>query len=78
MKNTNKKPYAPINNFAALKEAEGKYYHSDDKKEIEIFLSFWQWSYDIWKNNNPSFEERFLEEKIRVRKELINTFGIKN
>ena len=78
METTKKKYFAPINNFAALKEAEQKHYDSNEKNEIESFLNFWQWSYDKWRINNSPFEERFTEEKIRVRKELINKLGIKN
>lgn len=71
------KYFAPINNFSALKEAEEKYRTSTDEDALKNFLDFWQWTYEVWRENNSPFEERYTLEKIRVRNALIKLLGIR-
>ena len=78
METIKKKYFAPINNFAALKELNGKYNSNLSNKDLEDFLIFWQDAYDIWKINFSPFEYRFTEEKVRVRKSLIKILGIRH
>ena len=76
METTKKKYFAPINNFAALKEAEEKYYSNSQAQNLDDFLDFWQFAYNEWRKIFSPFDVRFTEEKVRVRKELIKMFGI--
>jgi hypothetical protein len=69
--------YSLLPNYAALRELEKKYYHKPTEEETRKFLSFWQEIYDIWKHNNSPFELKYIEEKIKVRKSLIEKFGIR-
>ena len=73
-----KKYILPVNNYDALREMEEKYYHKPTEEETRSFLNFWQDVYDIWRENNSPFELRYVEEKIRIRKELIKIFGIRS
>jgi hypothetical protein len=72
-----KKFFEPIPNYAALRELEEKHYHKPTEEEIRNFLDFWQEIYDFWSKGNSPFELRYVEEKIKVRKALIEKFGFK-
>ncbi len=78
METPKEKYFAPINNFAALKEAEEKYSAPPTINDIAAFLDFWQESYNNWRKNFSPFEEKYTQEKIRVRNELIKILGIKS
>ena len=77
MKSDSKNFYSLVPNYAALRELEEKYYHKPTEEEIRHFLDFWQEVYDIWKQNNSPFELRYVEEKIKIRKALIEKLGIR-
>jgi hypothetical protein len=77
MSKDSKKFFEPRPNYTALKELEMQYYHKPTEKEMRDFLNFWQEIYDLWSQKNSAFEFAYLEEKIRVRKELIEKFGFK-
>jgi len=77
MKSDSKKFFEPTPNYAAMRELEKKYYHKPTEKEIRNFLDFWQEIYDFWSQNNSPFESSYVEEKVRVRKALIDKFGFK-
>ena len=70
--------YSLIPNYAALRELEEKYYHKPTEKETRDFLDFWQEVYNIWRQNNSPFEIFYVEEKIKLRKSLIEKFGIRH
>lgn len=78
MESPKEKYFAPINNFAALKEINEDYKSNSSKKELEDFLIFWQDTYDVWKVNYSPFEDRFTQEKVRVRKSLIKILGVRS
>ena len=78
MKSDPKKFFEPTPNYAALRELEEKNYHKPSKEEVRNFLEFWEEMYRIWKQNNPTFVELdYIEEKISVRKELIEKLGLR-
>lgn len=77
MEKSKKKYFAPINNFAVLKEIEKKYNIIQDDNDLKKFLDFWQWTYEVWRKKNSPFEERYTLEKIRVRSALIKILGIR-
>jgi hypothetical protein len=77
MSTDSKKFFEPRPNYAALHELEKMHYHKPNAEEIRNFLDFWQEIYDFWSQNNSPFESSDLEEKVRVRKALIEKFGIK-
>jgi hypothetical protein len=77
MNSSSKKFFEPTPNYAAMRELEKKNYHKPNEEEIRNFLDFWQEMYDFWSQNNSPFESRYVEEKILVRKEMIEKFGIK-
>ncbi|MDP2363402.1 MAG: hypothetical protein Q8M94_06485 [Ignavibacteria bacterium] len=71
MKSDKKKYFAPINNFAALKEAEEKYYITPGSKEINDFITFWNETYELWLSvMNTQINQSRLDHKIEVRKKL--------
>jgi len=72
-----KKFFEPTPNYAALRELEEKNYHPPTEEEIRNFLNFWQEIYDFWSQNNSPFEMSYAEEKVRVRKALIDKFGFR-
>jgi len=78
MEKSKKKYYAPVNNFSALSEVLEKYKSNSSNQDLEDFLIFWQDAYDVWKIKFSPFEYRYTEEKVRVRKSLIKTLGIKH
>ena len=77
MSSDSKKFFEPRPNYAALKEWEEKNYRKPTDKEIRNFLEFWQEIYDFWRQNNSPFDLQYLEEKIRVRKALVEKFGLR-
>jgi hypothetical protein len=60
-----------------MREFEKKYYLKPTEEEIRNFLDFWQEIYDFWSQNNSPLDSRYVEEKVRFRKALIEKFGIK-
>lgn len=77
MNSDSKKFFEPIPNYSALRELEEKNYHKPTEDELREFLVFWQEIYDFWKQKNSQFEPNYLEEKIEVRKKLIEKFGLR-
>jgi len=77
MDSDSKKFFEPTPNYSALRELEAENYHKPTKTEIREFLVFWQEIYDFWNQNNSPFESYYLEEKIKVRKMLIDKFGLR-
>ena len=77
MNSDSKKFFEPIPNYAALRELEEKHYHKPTEEETRNFLDFWQEIYDFWSQNNSPFESSYVKEKVRVRKAIIEKFGIK-
>ena len=78
MSSDSKKFFEPRPNYAALKEWEDKNYHKPTDEEISNFLEFWQEIYSLWRQNNSPFDLQYLEEKVRVRKELVEKFGLRS
>lgn len=78
MKSDSKNFFSPVPNYAALRELEEKYYHKPTEEEIRQFLDFRQEIYNFWRQNNSPFELRYVEEKVKVRKSLIEKFGIRH
>lgn len=77
--NTNKRKFfEPAPNYAALDELEQKNYRKPTEEEIRRFLNFWQEVYDVWKQKNSPFELRYVEEKVEIRKKLVEKFGIRS
>jgi hypothetical protein len=72
-----KKFFEPRPNYEAFRKLERQLYHKPTEVEIKHFLDFWQEIYDFWSQNNSPFESSYIEEKIRVRKALIEKFGIR-
>jgi hypothetical protein len=70
--------YSLVPNYAALRELEEKYYHKPTEEEIRRFLNFWQEIYDFWRQKNTPFELSYVEEKVKVRKSLIDKLGIRD
>jgi len=77
MSSDSKKFFEPIPNYAALREVEKKLYHPATEEDTRNFLDFWQDVYNVWKQNYSPFDPGYVEEKIKVRKRLIENFGIK-
>ena len=78
MSSESKKFFEPSPNYAALNELEEKHYKKPGEKDVRRFLNFWQEAYNFWRKKNSPFELSFVEEKVRVRKELIKILGIKS
>ena len=78
MSSDSKKFFEPVPNYAALRELEEKHYHKPTEEEIRNFLNFWQEIYDFWRKNNSPDELSYVEEKIKVRKALIEKFGFRS
>lgn len=78
MSSDKEKIFEPAPNYAALNELEKKNYRKPTEEDIRKFLEFWQEVYKFWKQKNSHFELRYVEEKIKVRKELIKLLGIKS
>ncbi len=78
MSTNSKKFFEPAPNYAALNELEEKNYRKPTEEDTRRFLSFWQEVYNFWKQKNSPFELRYVEEKVNVRKELIELLGIKS
>ena len=78
MSSDSKKFFEPIPNYAALREVEEKLYHKPTEEETHNFSDFWQDVYNIWKQNYSPFDPSYVEEKIKVRKMLIEKFGIRS
>jgi hypothetical protein len=78
MNSDSKKLFTTTQNFALLREKLGEYKRLPTEKETREFLDFWQEMYDLWKQNNSPFESRYTEEKIKIRKMLIEKFGIRS
>ena len=78
MNSDSKKFFEPIANYAALRKVEEKLYHKPTDEEIRNFLDFWQDVYNTWKQNYSPFDPGYVEEKIKVRKMLIEKFGIRS
>lgn len=72
-----RKFFEPTPNYAALRELEEKHYHKPTEEEVKHFLDFWQEIYDFWSKNNSPFELRYVDSKIRVRKALVEKFGLR-
>ena len=77
MSENSKKFFEPRPNYAAFRELERQLYHKPTEAEIRSFLDFWQEIYDFWSQNNSPFESSYIEEKIRLRKALIEKFGLR-
>lgn len=77
MSSKSKKFFEPAPNYAALNELEKKHYRKPTEEDIRRFLNFWQEVYNFWIQKNSPFELKYVEEKARVRKELIERLGIK-
>lgn len=77
MSKDSKKFFEPRPNYAAYRKWEEENYHKPTNDETRQFLEFWQEIYDIWLKNNSPFESRYVEDKVKLRKELIEKFGIK-
>jgi hypothetical protein len=72
METTKKKYFAPINNFAALKEAEEKYYVVPGDKEIYDFFKYWDETYNFWLSVvKTQINQSRLEQKIEIHKKLM-------
>lgn len=78
IKSDPKKLFTTTQNFELIREKLGEYKSLPTKEETRRFLDFWQEVYNIWRQNNSPFELRFVEEKIRVRRSLIEKFGIRS
>ncbi len=77
MNSNSKNFYSLVPNYAALRELEEKYYHKPTEEEIRQFLDFWQGVYDAWRQKNSPYELSYTDEKIKVRKSLIEILGIR-
>lgn len=64
------------NNYYSYPVKEMKMFESNLKSfsSFDQFLDFWESVYKIWRENHPS-QEFNVDEKIRVRKELIQKVG---
>ena len=69
--------YSLIPDYAALQELEERYYHKPTMEETRKFLNFWQEMYNLWRQKNSPFDLGYVEEKIKVRKALIEKFGFR-
>ena len=78
MSSNSKKYFAPIANFGALRELQEKYKKKPSEEDIRHFLDFWQSAYDMWRSEYSPFDFKYLEEKIKVRKSLIEKFGFRH
>jgi len=72
-----KKFFEPRPNYKALAEFEEKHSGKTTEEDTRSFLEFWQDIYYLWSEKNSPFEQEYVDEKIRVRKLLIEKFGIR-
>lgn len=78
MNHDSKKFFSPVPNYNAVREKLGEYNKRPTEEETRSFLDFWQDVYNVWKQNYSPFDPRYVEEKIKVRKMLIEKFGIRS
>ena len=67
--------FEPRPNYSALAEFEEKLSSKTTEEDVRSFLNFWQEVYYLWLEKNSPFDPEYVDEKIRVRKLLIEKFG---
>ena len=75
MNSESKKFFEPRPNYSALAEFEEKHSSKTTEEDVRSFLNFWQEVYYLWLEKNSPFDPEYVDEKIRVRKLLIEKFG---
>lgn len=77
MNSSSKKYFHPVPNYDAAKEKLEAAYTKPTEEDVRSFLNFWQDAYDLWKQKYSPFDLKSVDEVIRVRKLLIEKFGIR-